>query len=253
MNTKLFARYTQAIRNFDGAADATQLLIAADGALAAYYAPFDAVNPKARVVLVGITPGRTQAVDALAEARRQLLSGASAEHTVQQAKRTAAFSGAMRANLTAMLDHIGLNRWLGIDNCDALFADAGSLLQSTSVLPFPVFLNGANYNGTPEPLNTPMLRDLVLEHFVPLVRALPQAIFVPLGPVPTKVMQWLATQGHISHVRVLSGLPHPSGANAERVHYFLGKKSAAMLSAKTNPGKLDEARLRLQAVLASLI
>ena len=89
MNTKLFAHYTQAIRDFDGAADATRLQIAADGALAAYYAPFDALNPKARVVLVGITPGRTQAVNALAEARRQLLSGASAAHAVQQASHLA--------------------------------------------------------------------------------------------------------------------------------------------------------------------
>lgn len=35
---------------------------------------------------------------------------------------------------------------------------------------------------------------------------------------------------------------HPSGANAERIAYFLGRKSRSALSAKTNPDKLDRAR-----------
>lgn len=229
-----------------------QLQLVEDGPIAAYYAPFDFINPQARIVLVGITPGRTQAVNALAEAQRQLKIGATEETALRQAKNTGAFSGAMRTNLTAMLDHIGLNRWLGLEHCDALFAGAGHLLQSTSVLSFPVFLNGGNYNGSPDPVSTPALRQLVLEHFVPVVSALPHAAFIPLGPVPTRVMQWLLAQGHISKVQLLQGMPHPSGANAERIQYFLGKKAASLLSAKTNPNKLDEARTHLQDTVAGL-
>lgn len=252
MNTQLFTQYSPAIRDFSGAADSQSLLLVAQGPLAAYYAPFDALNPLARVVLVGITPGRTQAVNALAEARRQLMGGASPEQALLQAKRTGAFSGAMRSNLTALLDHIGLHRWLGVANCGELFGPAAHLLQTTSVLPFPVFLNGENFNGRPDPVDTPMLRQLVLEHFVPQVRALADAVFVPLGPVPNRVMQWLSSQGLVATRRVLDGLPHPSGANAERIQYFLGQKPAASLSAKTDPRKLDLARSRLQGAVAAL-
>jgi hypothetical protein len=252
MSTTLFTQFSSAIRNFDGTVDTPGLQLAASGPLAAYYAPFDALNVKARVVLVGITPGRSQASNALAEARKQLANGASPEEALRQAKRIGAFSGAMRSNLTAMLDHIGLQRWLGLGGCDELFDKAGHLLQSASVLPFPVFVNGDNYNGTPDPITTPMLRQLVLEHFVPMAHALPEAVFVPLGPVPTKVLQWLVGQKHLSERRLLAGLPHPSGANAERIHYFLGKKPASLLSAKTNPGKIDNVRFQLQAAVALL-
>tara|TARA_R110001583_G_scaffold191912_1_gene357798 strand:- start:16829 stop:17005 length:177 start_codon:yes stop_codon:yes gene_type:complete len=46
----------------------------------------------------------------------------------------------------------------------------------------------------------------------------------------------------LDHKRILDGLPHPSGANAERIAYFLGSKSKDALSAKTNANKLDQAR-----------
>ena len=49
--------------------------------------------------------------------------------------------------------------------------------------------------------------------------------------------------------RILHGLPHPSGANAERVAYFLGRKERAALSSKTNGAQLDAAR---QALLAQM-
>lgn len=252
MKTTLFTQFSSAIRDFDGTVDAPALQLAASGSLAAYYAPFDAVNPEARVVLVGITPGRTQAGNALAEARKQLANGVSHADALSQAKRVGAFSGAMRTNLTALLDHIGLPRWLGLTSCDELFVNAAHLLQSASVLPFPVFVNGGNYNGTPNPLRTPMLRQMVLEHFVPMAHALPEAVFVPLGPVPTRVLQWLVSQNHLNGRQLLLGLPHPSGANAERIHYFLGKKEATNLSAKTDPVKLDAARNQLQKVVTLL-
>lgn len=252
MKTTLFTQFSSAIRDFDGTVDAPALQLAASGSLNAYYAPFDTVNHEARVVLVGITPGRTQASNALAEARKQLANGLSHADALSQAKRVGAFSGAMRTNLTALLDHIGLQRWLGLHSCDELFGKAAHLLQSASVLPFPVFANGDNYNGTPDPISTPMLRQLMLDHFVPMAKALPGAVFVPLGPVPTRVLQWLVSQNHLSGSQLLLGLPHPSGANAERIHYFLGKKEAANLSTKTDPVKLDAARIQLQRDVALL-
>jgi len=53
--------------------------------------------------------------------------------------------------------------------------------------------------------------------------------------------------------RVLHGLPHPSGANAERVAYFLGRKERAALSSKTNGAQIDTAREGLLAQMEALI
>lgn len=47
-------------------------------------------------------------MNALRECRAQLDRGASEEKALMAAKKTAAFSGAMRPNLTAMLDRVGL-------------------------------------------------------------------------------------------------------------------------------------------------
>ena len=252
MTTSLFTRYSAAIRNFTGDASSPELEIASDGALSVYYAPFEYVNPTARLVLVGITPGRTQAVNALTEAKLQLEHGANPEQALKRAKQTGAFSGAMRPNLTAMLDHIGLAKWLRVPSCEALFGDASKLLQTASVLPFPVFVNSENYNGTPDIVGTSFLRSLMVEYFAPSIKALPDAVFLPLGPVVAKAMAWLVSQGHLSASHVLSGLPHPSGANAERIQYFLGRKEVSKLSAKTDPAKLDEARTKLIAAIAML-
>jgi hypothetical protein len=70
--------------------------------------------------------------------------------------------------------------------------------------------------------------------------------------VVTDALAWLSTQGVLDPSRVLSGLPHPSGANAERIAYFLGRKSRASLSAKTDPDKLDAARERVMKAVAAL-
>jgi len=51
---------------------------------------------------------------------------------------------------------------------------------------------------------------------------------------------------------VLMGLPHPSGANAERIAYFLGRKERALLSAKTAPENIEAARARLSEQIAAL-
>jgi hypothetical protein len=247
-----FTKFTPAILSFSGDPQDHRLLIAKDGPLSVHYAPFEWINPSARVVLVGITPGKVQALNALREAQTALREGAAAEVVLARAKRTGAFSGPMRQNLIAVLDRIGLHNWLGLGSCSDLFGKAGHLLQTASVLQFPVFFDGANYNGTPDPAKSPLLRAQLLEHFAPMARALPGAVFVPLGPVPTRALTWLASQGHLEGARVLQGMPHPSGANAERIAYFLGRKDRASLSSKTDPLKLDIALEQLRRAVHTL-
>jgi len=252
MDHSLFNKFTSAIRNFDGDPHCTALRMTSSGTLTVQYAPFDVVNLGARVVLIGITPGRTQAINALKEAQRQLLAGAAPTMALASAKLTGAFSGAMRPNLVAMLDHIGLAAWLGLHSCESLFGADARLLQTTSVLPFPVFVDGENYNGTPDLVGTPVLRQLLLDHFLPAARQLGQAVLVPMGPVPTKALAWLVREGYVDQQRILSGMPHPSGANGERIQYFLGRKPISQLSSKTDPVKLDHARTELQRAVGAL-
>ena len=258
MDTKFFERFAPVIRSLsagelDGAPSlGTKLRIAQDGNIEVCYAPFEFINPQARVVIVGITPGRTQMLNALKEARRQLDLGAETTKTLLAAKQTGAFSGSMRPNLVGLLDCIGVNRWLGIRTCDELFGTASHLLQTASVLRNPVFVSGENYNGTPNMTKHPLLREQLMSHFGADIKALPRAVFVPLGDKVSEALHFLANQGILAHERILDGLPHPSGANAERIAYFLGKKRREDLSAKTNPAKIDLARQEIMGRVMAL-
>ena len=226
------------------------LLIARDGRLTCCYAPFEDINRSARVVLVGITPGAQQAKNALTALRHALLAGAGDAEALETAKRTASFSGNMRGNLVAMLDRIGLDRALGLDSCASLFGDRVGLVHFTSVLRNPVFLDGADYSGNPAIASSPFLQTLSERWFESEIDALPEALWVPLGKEPTAVLRGYVQRGRLHAERVLDGLPHPSGANAERIAYFLGNKSRNALSAKTDAAALDNRREALAARVA---
>ncbi len=243
MKSELFERFAPAIRELteadlgSAAVLRDKLRIARAGAIEVCYAPFEYVNTEARLVLVGITPGMRQMTNAVREARRQLLEGAGFEQALRAAKRTGAFSGSMRPTLVQLLDHVGVNELVGVSSCDALFGSAAHLLQTASVLRNAVFVGGEDYNGAPNMLRHPLLREQLLSGFAEDARQLERAVFVPLGrPVPEALEQ----------------LPHPSGANAERTAYFLGRKSRSALSGKTNPDKLDEAQEALRRQVAQL-
>lgn len=229
-----------------------RLLVAREGRLTVNYAPFDWVNHDARVVLVGITPGKTQANNALAEARKALAESASHADALARAKRSAAFSGAMRGNLIRLLDRIEIGNAFGLDSSAELFASASNLLQTTSVLPLPVFVDGQDYNGNPDLIRTSFLNRMMEQYFLPVVNVLQKAVFIPMGPIPTKVMLSLANRGLVNREQILDGIPHPSGANAERINYFLGEKARDLLSKKTDPDKLDDARRALLHRVAAL-
>ena len=220
--------------------------------LATYYAPFDTPNADARLVLVGITPGKSQAAIALTVARKALTEGADSAQAKRIAKSQAAFSGPMRANLEAMLDAVGVPGWLDMPSSHAVFEANGGVVHTTSVLPFPVFRNGENYNGSPSIPKTPFLRTLVAEHFTAQVLSMPKAVFLPLGPVVSEAMRWLVAAGKIDGRRVLPSLPHPSPANNERIQFFCGTAKKAAPSAKTNLAALQAMRHQLSSALANL-
>lgn len=247
----LFPRFATAIRTANLAAIDRHTLIPSaflleqEGPYAVNYIPFEAVNRAARVVVVGLTPGFIQWRNGIAEAQRQLLTGASQEEVLLAAKRFGAFSGPLRPNLVALLDAIGLHGWLDVRSCAALFDTRLDLLHSTSILRHPVSRLGDNYSGTPAPISQPFLRRQIEQYFAHEAAELAHAIFVPLGPAVADGVRWLASQGVLSPERILEGLPHPSGANAERIAYFLGRKERGTLSSRTDPVRLDLARQEL--------
>ena len=82
--------------------------------------------------------------------------------------------------------------------------------------------------------------------------ALPGAVWIPLGPKAAAGVLHLVQSGALDPARVLAGLPHPSGANAERIAYFVGRKLRGALSMKTDPDTLDAARTHLVNLAAGL-
>ena len=223
-----------------------------NGPLQVSYAPFDYVAAKASLVVVGITPGRTQAVNAIRAAGDALVKGMTETEASRIAKLTGSFSGAMRSNLVALLDRVGVADRLGLRTCASLFDPAAERVHFTSALRYPVFINGENYNGSPDPLTTPILRQMIDTRLLEEAKQLHRAIWLPLGPQPSRMLQRLVGQGSLRREQVIEGLPHPSGANAERIAYFLGRKDRSALSAKTNAAILDAARERLGAQVAAL-
>lgn len=258
MDTTQFKQFSPIIRSLtaDDLAGGTslneKLRIAKDGLLEVCYAPFEYINQQARIVIVGITPGRTQMLNALRECRRQLDARADEQKVLKASKETGAFSGAMRPNLVALLNHIGLQHWLGISSCDALFGESALMVQTTSVLRNPVFFDGHNYNGTPNMLSHPLLQKQLIDDFGQDAKVLTDAVFVPLGDKVAQSLHFLADRGLLNKGKILDGLPHPSGANAERIAYFLGRKERSSLSSKTSPDKLDQARAELMARVSEL-
>lgn len=228
------------------------LLLDRSGSLETYYAPFDHINREARITICGITPGLQQARNALNAARACLAEGQSHESAMAEAKKIASFSGPMRRNLVELLDGLGLQSWLGIDSCEQLFGSHSHLVHYTSALRYPVFVNGKDYNGTPSVLKQETLRRQIETSLTEEVRALPHALFVPLGPRVAEVFQQLVAQSLIDEDRVLAGMPHPSGANAERIAYFLGRKPREALSNKVNPDNLDRAHRSLRDKVSAL-
>ena len=227
------------------------LLISRSGQLATYYAPFEHVNTAARVVLVGITPGLFQAQKALEKLRAGLRSGLSDAEALRQAKDVASFSGPMRTALVEMLDYVGLHTALGLRSCAELFTSANDLVHYTSALRNPVLAGGQNYTGSPAILRTPYLRSMAEDWLTDEVRQLPDALWVPLGKEPTAVLRSFAAKGLVEGECLLDGLPHPSGANAERIAYFLRRKQRENLSAKTKADTIDAARDQLVLKMTS--
>jgi len=203
-----------------------RLLLDSDEDISIYYAPFEYNNPSAKIVLVGITPGPTQMVNANNAARNSLLEGLDYEEAMKCAKETGGFSGEpMRSNLINQLNHWGVHKWLNLNDSSELFSTSRHLLQTTSLLRYPVFVAGKDYNGKPNMMKSSLLKQYLIDHFVSDVSNFENAIFFPLGSAVTKIIDALVKQGAIDENKVAMGLFHPSGQNTYRVNYSISDRS----------------------------
>ncbi|MDQ1146577.1 hypothetical protein QE429_003404 [Bacillus sp. SORGH_AS 510] len=148
--------------------------------LEVYYTPFDYINEHAKVVLAGITPGLHQMKKAYTTVieNRHLND----EELLHQVKKSASFEGSMRNNLISMLDELELPGYLGISSSTQLFSEASHLVYTTSILPYAVFYNHQNFNGSrPNILKTDMLLAYVKNYFMKDIPRIENPLIIPLG------------------------------------------------------------------------
>jgi hypothetical protein len=198
-----------------------RLRLDGDGPLEVYYGPFDYVNFTARLAIVGITPSKAETVVACAQVAEARRRGLSAEEALCLVKQNASFVG-LRGSLVAMLDGLGLPRYLGLESTAALFtAEGAALLHATSAVRYPVLWRGENYTGhSPPLLRVPALVSYVETLLGPELQAVPDALVVPLGKCVAEALRHLVERGRLDPGRCLSGFPHPSGANGRRVEQY---------------------------------
>ncbi|WP_245604704.1 hypothetical protein [Paucisalibacillus globulus] len=94
-----------------------QFMIEKEEHLSMFYAPHNEyINNKAKIVIVGITPGWSQMKTAYEQLVRTIDSHHNIEQILKDVKKAASFSGSMRSNLIQMLDECGVHVALKLDS-----------------------------------------------------------------------------------------------------------------------------------------
>ena len=180
-----------------------------------YYAPFDYINSKAKIMIVGITPGlqqMLQSFEAVKEGR-----------SLKEVKDLSSFKGSMRTTLIKYLDALNINKKLKIKSCESLFNINSKYLHSTSLIKYPVFDKGKNYSGSGL-LKKKILLDFLEAHFVKELKKLDKTIIVPLGNTVSSTIDYLNNEFKLNLKYFLKGFPHPSGLNVRKDIQFKENK-----------------------------
>ena len=89
------------------------------------------LNKNAKIVIMGISPGRTQTKVKAKDTEIDLMTLPKEERN-----KICAFAGKLRENLIDMLNKICIHKLLGIDNCESLWGNDFELVNHTSILPY---------------------------------------------------------------------------------------------------------------------
>ena len=202
-----------------------KFLINSDGNIKIYYAPFDYINSKAKIMIVGITPGFQQMLQSF----EVINDGKS----LKEVKDLSSFKGSMRTTLINYLDELKVNNILKIKSCESLFNKDSKYLHTTSLVKYPIFDKGKNYSGA-NILKKKILLDFIEENFLKELKTLNKCIVVPLGNTVSSTIEYLNSKYNLKLSCFLGGFPHPSGANAKKnIQFDKNKMSMISLLKKT--------------------
>ena len=180
-----------------------------------YYAPFDYINSKAKIMIVGITPGLQQML--------QSFEVINQGKSLEEVKDLSSFKGSMRTTLVKYLDELKINKTLKIKSCESLFNKDNKYLHTTSLVKYPVFDKGKNYSGA-NILKKQILLDFIEKNFLKELKTLKKSIIVPLGNTVSSTIEYLNSKYNLELKCFLKGFPHPSGANARKNILFKENK-----------------------------
>ena len=192
-----------------------KFLINKEGNIKIYYAPFDYVNSKAKIMIVGITPGLQQMLQSF-----QVINDGK---SLKEVKDLSSFKGSMRTTLIKYLDELEVNKKLKIKSCESLFNKNSKHLHTTSLVKYPVFDKGKNYSGA-NILKKKILINFIEKNFLKELKTLKKAIIIPLGNTVSSTIRYLNDKYSLKLSCFLEGFPHPSGANARKNIQFKENK-----------------------------
>jgi len=182
-------------------------LLSKEGNIEIYYAPFDYINPQAKIVIIGITPGLQQMIQSF----HAIKDGKS----LREVKDLSSFKGGMRNTLVKFLDELKINKILKIQSCESLFNLNNKYLHSSSLVKYPVFDKGKNYSGV-NILKKKILLDFIEDNFLKELDVFQDSIIIPLGNSVSSTIDYLNTKHQLKLNCFLKGFPHPSGLNARK-------------------------------------
>ena len=192
-----------------------EFLIKKDGNIEIYYAPFDYINSKAKIAIVGITPGLQQ----MTQSFQAIKDGKS----LKEVKDLSSFKGSMRTTLIKYMDELKINKILKIKSCESLFNLDSKYLHTTSLVKYPVFDKGKNYSGA-NILKKKILLEFIEENFLKELKILQNSIIIPLGNTVSSTIDYLNTEYQLNLRCFLKGFPHPSGLNVRKNIQFKDNK-----------------------------
>ena len=202
-----------------------KFLINRENNIKIYYAPFDYVNSKAKIMIVGITPGFQQMLQSF-----QVINDGK---SLKEVKDLSSFKGSMRTTLIKYLDELKVNKMIKIKSCESLFDKDSKYLHTTSLVKYPVFDKGKNYTGA-NILKKKILLDFIEKNFLQELKTLKKSIIIPLGNTVSFTIEYLNNKYDLKLSCFLKGFPHPSGANARKNIQFKRNKSSMIKLLKSN-------------------
>jgi hypothetical protein len=240
MKPSTFSEFADEIRNLSPIGttewDLQPFLLEDSEKIRVYYAPFDWINAEARLIVVGITPGKDSMLHAFRAAALALTSGETLEEASKRGRQTGSFSN-MRSTMVQMLDDIGIPKALGIDGSEKLFGAHYNLLHPTACIRHPVFVwnkknqRWENYTGhSPKLLKWATALYYIESVLAEELRQIPKALIIPCGEAAGSALRHLVGKKVLHADRCLFGFPHASGANGHRKKFFAERKEQLRLA-----------------------